>query len=264
MEQDEIKIGKAEDLRGKTFGFLKVLYRTKNIGKHTAWKCKCTRDGNLINVRVDHLKEGRVVSCGCYAKEVAAKNIIKSNHKGKNAKDITGMKSGFLIALEPTEKRIKYGEKSSHVVWKCQCLNPEHKTPVYCEATTMQITHKNKNSCGCIKSVGEAKIIELLCENNIPFEKEKSFKECKSTYKPYRFDFYVNNKYLIEYDGIQHFNSENHGWNNNNTLAQNQFNDKVKNNWCKENNIPLIRIPYTHLQNLCIEDLLLETSKFII
>ena len=32
----------------------------------------------------------------------------------------------------------------------------------------------------------------------------------------------------------------------------------------KENNIPLIRIPYTHLQDLCLEDLQLETSKFII
>jgi len=38
----------------------------------------------------------------------------------------------------------------------------------------------------------------------------------------------------------------------------------IKNQWCKNNNIPLIRIPYTHLQNLCLEDLQLETSKFII
>ena len=34
-------------------------------------------------------------------------------------KDITGMKSGFLIAIEPTNKRINYGNNSSHVVWKC-------------------------------------------------------------------------------------------------------------------------------------------------
>lgn len=39
MEKDEIKLGRAEDLRGKQFGYLKVLYRTHNIGKHTAWKC---------------------------------------------------------------------------------------------------------------------------------------------------------------------------------------------------------------------------------
>ena len=43
-----------------------------------------------------------------------------------------------------------------------------------------------------------------------------------------------------------------------------QERDTYKNQWCKENNIPLIRIPYTHLNDLCLEDLLLETSKFII
>ena len=40
--------------------------------------------------------------------------------------------------------------------------------------------------------------------------------------------------------------------------------DEYKNQWCKENNIPLIRISYTHLNDLCIEDLLLETTKFLI
>jgi len=38
----------------------------------------------------------------------------------------------------------------------------------------------------------------------------------------------------------------------------------IKNQWCKNNNIPLIRIPYTHLEDLRLEDLLLETSQFII
>lgn len=33
--------------------------------------------------------------------------------------------------------------------------------------------------------------------------------------------------------------------------------------WCRENQIPLIRIPYTKLQTLEIEDLLLDSSKYI-
>ena len=40
--------------------------------------------------------------------------------------------------------------------------------------------------------------------------------------------------------------------------------DSIKNQWCLENNIPLIRIPYTQYKDLNIKDLLLETSKFII
>jgi len=84
-------------------------------------------------------------------------------------KDITGMRSGFLIAIEPTEKRIHYGENSSYVVWKCQCLNPLHKIPVFCEATCTDITTKNKTSCGCISSRGEAIILEWLINNKINY-----------------------------------------------------------------------------------------------
>ena len=61
MEKDEIALGRAENLKDKQFGYLQPLYRTYNIGKHTAWKCRCLRDDNLISVRVDHLKEGRVI-----------------------------------------------------------------------------------------------------------------------------------------------------------------------------------------------------------
>ena len=43
-----------------------------------------------------------------------------------------------------------------------------------------------------------------------------------------------------------------------------QKHDIIKNAWCLANDIPLIRIPYTHYDNLCLEDLQLETSKFII
>ena len=263
MELDEIKIGKAEDLRDKEFGYLTVLYRTHNIGKHTAWKCKCKRDGNIVTVRMDHLKEGRVISCGCYNAEKGKYHIKNINYKGKNMKDITGMESGFLIALEPTEKRISYGVNSSHVVWKCLCRNPEHEFPVYCEATTTDITSKNKTSCGCSKSKGEIAIINLLIQNNIFYEKEKKFNNCKSDKGYfYRFDFYVNNQYIIEFDGMQHYSENKVGWNESLSEIQKRDNDKTE--WCKNNNIPLIRIPYWHLNNLTIEDLCLNTSKFII
>lgn len=55
-----------------------------------------------------------------------------------------------------------------------------------------------------------------------------------------------------------------HGWHNIEQLEAQQERDKIKNQWCKENNIPLIRIPYTRLLKLCIEDLLLETTSFLV
>jgi hypothetical protein len=60
-------------------------------------------------------------------------------------------------------------------------------------------------SCGCSRlSHGEIKISKLLQEYNISFEMEKSFDTCinPKTGKKLRFDFFVNNQYLIEYNGI--------------------------------------------------------------
>lgn len=78
------------------------------------------------------------------------------------------------------------------------------------------------------------------------------------------FDFYVNNSYLIEFDGSQHFKYTNTSWNTKEHYEYVVKHDQMKNEWAKQNNIPLIRIPYTQLNKLQIQDLLLETSNFII
>ena len=56
-------------------------------------------------------------------------------------------------------------------------------------------------------SIGEDIIINILKENNIPFVTQKTFENCRFPYsnRKARFDFYIDNKYLIEYDGEQHF-----------------------------------------------------------
>ena len=56
-------------------------------------------------------------------------------------------------------------------------------------------------SCGHRKSNGEEKIKYILEQNKIPYIREKIFSTCKDQ-KELPFDFYINNKYLIEYDGI--------------------------------------------------------------
>jgi len=102
------------------------------------------------------------------------------------------------------------------------------------------------------------KIAQLLLEANIPFETQKTFESCRfpDTKALAKFDFYVNNKYLIEFDGIQHFDSR-FGWNSEANFKNIQKRDKFKDEWCKKNNIPLIRIPYTKLNTLNLKDLLI-------
>ena len=94
------------------------------------------------------------------------------------------------------------------------------------------------------------------------FQEYKAFKFSNNTWA--KFDFFINNSYFIEYDGETHYNYNLHGWHNLTQLSAQQERDSIKNQWCKKNNVPLIRIPFYHLKNLTIKDLLLDTSIFII
>ena len=94
-------------------------------------------------------------------------------------------------------------------------------------------------------------------KQELNMNQKKKFSSCKDkTYLP--FDFYVNNKYLIEYDGQQHYDKK--------SIFDYEYTHKhdiIKSEWCKNNKIPLIRIPYTRYNDLCLEDLLLNTSQYI-
>jgi YHS domain-containing protein len=159
---------------------------------------------------------------------------------------------GKLTVVKDSGER----DYKQNILWECQC---DCGNKVL--ANTDILNKGEKISCGCLKqSKGEYFIERILKENNIKYEKEKSLIK---NYPLLRFDFYINKQYIIEFDGKQHFLCSNNGWNNKEHFEKTRKNDIIKNKWCKDNNIPLIRIPYTHLEEVCIEDLLLETSKFI-
>ena len=121
----------------------------------------------------------------------------------------------------------------------------------------------NVQSCGCLtQSHGELQIETLLRDNNIEYKKEYSV---TINNIKYRFDFAImiqnQLQWLIEFDGEQHFNDKKHRlWKD--TLTDIQRRDNIKNTYCEHNNIPLIRIPYTH-KNIKLEDLLLQSSAFL-
>lgn len=244
-------LNSAIDITGQKFNRLTALYvvgKKKNT-QTNLWECQCDC-GNLTTATVSQLKSGAKQSCGCLNKEIIAQI-------GRNAKkDITNQRFGLLIALYPTDQR-----KSRSIVWHCKCdCGKEY------DVSGVLLRNGEVTSCGCkLRSNGEQIIFNLLINKNINFEEQKSFNTCYNpkTKKLLYFDFYINNKYLLEFDGEQHFKSST-GWNTPENLKLVQERDQLKNQWCKDNNIPLIRIPYWHLQDLCIEDLLLETSEFIV
>lgn len=238
--------GKVLDLTNQQFDRLTALYRFSKGGR-SYWHCKC-ECGNECDVRTDSLTGHKIRSCGCLKKE---KDKEKAEKIGKNnALDLSNLTFGYLQPYEKIDKRL-----NGHIIWKCRCLN----CGTDCEVSSLYLKRGSSISCGCVsRSNGEEKICSILLENNIPFEEQKRFDTCiyQDTKRQARFDFYINNKYLLEYDGEQHYNINN-PWNSNKK-------DQYKNQWCKENNIPLIRIPYIHLNDLHLEDLLLETSSYVL
>lgn len=231
------------DLTDQRFGRLTVLYPTdkRTSDRCIIWHCKCDC-GNETDVSSKSLKQGNTKSCGCLNTETRA--ALGRSHK----KDLTGQVFGKLTVLEDSGQR-----QDNNILWKCQC---ECGNQPLIKGTAL--LHGVK-SCGCLKSKGEARIAELLSENNISFETQKTFDDClfpDTNYHAY-FDFWVDNKYLIEYDGIQHFKPSDNSksWNTEQNMIETKKRDEFKNEWCKKKGISLIRIPYTKLKNLTIEDL---------
>ena len=240
-------MGKRLDLTNQKFGRLIALEKAPNKNNRTRWKCQC-ECGKEIVVDTADLRRGHTISCGCFQKEQTSKSSLK---------DLTGKYFGFLEVLE---RDMNFYGKQIPSHWICLC----HKCN---EIKSISSTSLNNGtiSCGCQKSKGEFKIMELLKENSISFISEYKFLD----YKNRRFDFAIldeNNKVirLIEFDGIQHYYrpKANH-WSASSTLEETQKRDKEKNEIAKQYNIPLVRIPYWHLNDITI-NMLLNDDKYIV
>lgn len=97
------------------------------------------------------------------------------------------------------------------------------------------------------ESIGEKKIRHYLEEHNISFKQEFWFNDCRDKY-PLPFDFYLPNaNTIIEFDGRQHFGSTTFFHHSQETTP---IHDKMKNQYCQDNNIDLIRIPYWQINNI--------------
>ena len=95
----------------------------------------------------------------------------------------------------------------------------------------------------CNDSIGEKEITQYLLSNNIEFIPQYTFDGCKNK-KKLPFDFYLPAYNIcIEYDGLQHFKPVDH-FGGEEGFKQRQYNDSIKNQFCRLNDIQLIRIKY--------------------
>jgi len=101
---------------------------------------------------------------------------------------------------------------------------------------------------GCPKcnniSKGERIIFSILNKKNIFYNTQYKFDDCVDKYS-LKFDFYLPDYNMcIEYDGIQHYEIINF-FGGEKEFQNRQKRDNIKTQYCKDNNIKLLRIPYT-------------------
>lgn len=78
---------------------------------------------------------------------------------------------------------------------------------------------------------------------------QKTFKDCKDK-KLLPFDFYLPAyNLIIEYDGEQHFDIK-HSFSGEDGFVNTIIHDAIKNQYCEDNNINILRIPFWEFDNI--------------
>lgn len=219
-----------------TYGYSMVEY----INNHTKVKIICFIHGVFEQTPNNHLFFG----CKKCADE---KNGI--NHRMDTETFIKKAQEEHGLNTYDYSKSI-YTKANELIIIKCH-LHGFFKQMAY--------KHLDGRGCPhCKSSRGEKYIYKFLSEHlNLKFEKEKRFKECKFK-RELPFDFYLPDyNTCIEFDGPQHFKptyfwrgkelSENEAKSNYEKI---KLSDSIKTNFCKNNNINLIRISYKDINNI--------------
>lgn len=223
-----------QDMTGVVSGDLTVI---EMVADTHPPKCRCIcKCGNEAVVDARKIRNHKTSSCGC------------GLHKLRNS--MIGKRFGKLIVVERAENYISSvsGQTKIQYLCKCDCGSTVITTA---SALSQGLTR----SCGCVRSVSEQRVEELLKRRGIRFKREFKFGDCKDK-RPLPFDFAILDEHampivLIELDGIQHYLPA-FGRN----VEYTQGHDKTKTEYCSKHNIPLIRIPYWNLSK--VEEIVLK------
>ena len=190
--------------------------------KHTTALCQC-ECGTIKEVRLSYVVNGRSKDCGCGRKKMLRET---------RTKNLVGQRFGKLVAIELLEDSDNFNRRQ----YKCRC-DCGNETVV----SSICLTSGHTISCGCINSRWNAYIKQFLDSNHIANKDEYPVVIDGTRY---RYDFYLPDYNLfIEYDGEQHFMPIGF-FGGEEEFKRRQEHDKIKNKYCEDNHINLLRIPY--------------------
>ena len=184
-------------------------------------------------------------------------NALQGQGCPKCANNIKRTKDDYILLLQ--DKKLDIEVIGEYINARTPILHYCKKHNVYWNASPSTILYGG--GCPrCRESKGEKMIAEWLDNHNILFIPQYKFNDCKDV-KSLPFDFYLPQYNIcIEYDGGQHFKPVDWAGKGREhaekCLKTIQLHDSIKNNYCKSNNIHLIRIPY-------FKDVNEELQKFL-
>lgn len=212
------------DLAGQVFGRLTVISKAPSTGGQAEWWCICSC-GKITKVKGQHLRDGSILSCGCWNKERISQACTI---------DLTGQKFGKLTVLEYA------GSKRGRAHWRCKCECGNE-----CIVCSSYLRTGDTTSCGCVMSRMEEYIAKLLDSNDIIYQRQYSFSDLRGKMHPLRFDFAIFNcqqqlQCLIEYQGQEHYH-------NTFRLPEEKYQaflerDEQKRQYCRTHNITLYEL----------------------
>ena len=239
---------------GDLIGPHKVLLLERDLKDTKMGTFKCTVCDKTFYSNIYNVNKGNRRFCDKHSIEYSkniGKRFANSEKRKEAAREVIGkikpgQKYGHLTVLERTDKT-----KNTKRIWKCQC-DCENKTIV--EIRSDLLLNGHTQSCGCVGSLGEQKLSKILTQLGYSFITQYKFNNCRNpdTNHQLRFDFYLPDyNCCIEYDGEQHF-KDTSGWFNHYSFEKLKQRDDIKNKYCQNNNIKLIRISYTDYNKLTV------------
>lgn len=210
-------IKRAKEIHGDKYDYSLVDYKTAIINI----KIICSKHGVFEQKPYIHLKGCNCPECFIESKRNNTIDFIKkANEIHNNKYDYS------LVDYKTAHKKVKIICKD-HGIFEITPHNHNHE----------------KGCPKCKKSKNEIFIENYLSENNINYVAQKRFDKCKHK-KKLPFDFYLPDYNIcIEYDGQQHYNSIS-CWGGDKVFIETKIRDEIKNEYCKNNNIRLIRIKF--------------------
>lgn len=230
---------------GDIINGLKILQKAPTVDGRGYLKkeyiCECVVDGNVVQIRESHLKNG----VGCMVCAGKKRGIEQRKAHDEYIAEMS-IKNPFMNIVGT------YIDQYTKIEYICKICGHD--------GDALPNNLLRGGGCPeCKMSNGEKEILKCLEDKHVQFKTQYTFEDCKNVFC-LPFDFYLPEYNMcIEYDGEQHFRPVDF-FGGEEGFINRQRNDMIKTQYCKDNNIYLCRIRYDQNVKQKLDEYLSQTN----